>query len=149
MNSSAWVVHDVRLRPWLKSVWQFLFIIWCIYYICILLIRFSSFPISAIPSFSLPSRASSFLHSQLLVALLSKVSLLSRFNHEWRREGLWPVVDSVLIPSTLCSNDDPVMTPPLTRHPFCAPLQRNPAIAHFKGPVDFMPYCKRCLIANI
>ena len=28
-------------------------------------------------------------------------------------------------------------------------LQRNPAIAHFKGPVDFMPYCERCLIANI
>ena len=27
-------------------------------------------------------------------------------------------------------------------------LQRNPAIAHFKGPVDFMPYCERCLIAN-
>jgi len=24
-----------------------------------------------------------------------------------------------------------------------------PAIAHFKGPVDFMPYCERCLIANI
>ena len=28
-------------------------------------------------------------------------------------------------------------------------IQRNPAIAHFKGLVDFMPYCERCLIANI
>ena len=28
-------------------------------------------------------------------------------------------------------------------------VQRNPAIAHFKGSVDLMPYCERCLIANI
>ncbi len=28
-------------------------------------------------------------------------------------------------------------------------VQRNPAIAHFKGPADFIPYCERCLIANI
>ena len=28
-------------------------------------------------------------------------------------------------------------------------VQRNPAIAHFKGPVNFMPDCERCLIANI
>ena len=28
-------------------------------------------------------------------------------------------------------------------------IQRNPAVAHFKGLVDFMPYCERCLIANI
>ena len=27
-------------------------------------------------------------------------------------------------------------------------IQRNSAIAHFKGPVDFMPYCERCFIAN-
>ena len=28
-------------------------------------------------------------------------------------------------------------------------VQRKAAIAHFKGPVDFMPYWKRCLIAMI
>ena len=28
-------------------------------------------------------------------------------------------------------------------------MQRNPAIAHFKGPVDFMPYCEIFLIAYI
>ena len=27
-------------------------------------------------------------------------------------------------------------------------IQRNPAIAHFKEPVDFIPYCEGCLIAN-
>ena len=32
---------------------------------------------------------------------------------------------------------------------FVLHIQRNPAIAHFKGLVDFMPYCERCLIANI
>ena len=25
-------------------------------------------------------------------------------------------------------------------------LQRNPAIAHFKGPTDFMPYCGNALL---
>merc|ERR1711933_254718 len=28
-------------------------------------------------------------------------------------------------------------------------IQRNPAIAHFKGLDDFIPYCERCLTANI
>ena len=28
-------------------------------------------------------------------------------------------------------------------------VQRNPAIAHFKGLVELMPYCERCLIANM
>ena len=28
-------------------------------------------------------------------------------------------------------------------------MHRNLAIAHFKGPVDLMPYCHRCPIANI
>ncbi len=29
-------------------------------------------------------------------------------------------------------------------------IQRNPAIAHFKAPVDFMPYCESLgFIANI
>ena len=27
-------------------------------------------------------------------------------------------------------------------------VQRNPTIAPFKGPVDFMLYCKRCFIVN-
>ena len=25
-------------------------------------------------------------------------------------------------------------------------IQRNPAIAHFKGPTDFMPYCGNALL---
>ena len=28
-------------------------------------------------------------------------------------------------------------------------VQKKPAIAHFKGPVDFMPYREKCRIDNI